>query len=117
MRRIKNQAELLKFMEKEHQQLFQSGFAVAGAHGTGLGTCATVWKDYASSPQYQRAGVLFIIFGAGLVSAILNCAVVFSMLLWRSENRTSLYINRPLDELVVVSIPLRGANEFDAPLK
>lgn len=77
MRRIKNRDEILKFMEEEHQQHFKVALLLAGAHGAGLATCATVWKDYASTPQYQGIGVLFIILGTGLISAIINYAIVF----------------------------------------
>ena len=77
MRRLKNKDEILKFMEEEHQQQFKIAGLLAAANGAAFGTCVTVWKDYASSPQYNGVGLLFIILGTGLIASILNYAVVF----------------------------------------
>lgn len=77
MRKIANKDELLKFMEEEHQQHFKITGLLAAANGGAFGTCVTIWKDYASSPQYNGVGVLFILFGLGTISAILSYAIVF----------------------------------------
>jgi nitrate reductase NapE component len=77
MRRIANRDELLRFMEEEHQQHFKLASLLAVANGGAFGTCVTIWRDYASSPQYNGVGILFIILGAGLIASILNYGIVF----------------------------------------
>ncbi len=77
MPKLTNKEELLKFMEEEHQQHFKIASLLAVANGGAFGTCATLWKDYASSPQYNGVGILFIILGTGLVASILNYGLVF----------------------------------------
>lgn len=77
MPKLKNKEELLKFMEEEHQQHFRIASLLAVANGGAFGTCVTLWKDYASAPQYNGVGILFIILGTGLVASILNYGVVF----------------------------------------
>src|ERR1700676_4698446 len=62
-------AELMKDHYDNHLKSANYLFA---AHGAGLVGCLSILKDYASTPQLKGIGMFIVLFGVGLVGAILN---------------------------------------------
>jgi hypothetical protein len=54
------------------------------AHAAGLVTCVTLLKDYKDNPQLKGIGLFVVLFGIGLVAAI----IAFGLLLRQSWGRT-----------------------------
>jgi hypothetical protein len=77
MARITNKDEVLKHMGESHGQHFTAAKLLLAAHGAGLGTCVTVLKEAASTPQFQGVGVFVLLFGAGLIASISYYASMF----------------------------------------
>jgi len=75
--RIANQQQLLDFTADGHNQLFTIATLLLGANGGGLSLVLTVLKEYATTPQLRGVGVVFILFGLGLIASILFYASVF----------------------------------------
>ncbi len=96
MARISNKRELLKYYADAHDQHFKVAGLLLAAHGGSLGTCITILKDTASTPQFMGIGALFILFGVGLIASILYYVSVFMI---RSTVRNALMSDQdPNDE-------------------
>jgi len=51
------------------------------AHAAGLVGCLSVLKDYATTPQLKGMGTFIVLFGVGLLGAILNyVSIAFSVM-------------------------------------
>jgi len=77
MAKITNKDEVLKHMGESHGHHFTAAKLLLAAHAGGLGTCVTVLKEAANTPQFHGVGVFVLLFGAGLIASILYYASMF----------------------------------------
>ena len=60
------------------------------AHAAGLVGCLSVLKDYATTPQLKGMGSFIVLFGVGLICAILNyIGVAFTVMVATSSDPVS----------------------------
>jgi hypothetical protein len=65
-------------LTKDHyDNHFKSANYLLAAHAAGLIGCLSVLKDYNSTPQLKGLGVFVVLFGIGLIAAIVNYIAVF----------------------------------------
>jgi len=62
----------LKLIQDQYDQHLKSASYLLAAHAAGLAGCLTVLKDYANTPQLRGLGIFVMLFGVGLIAAILN---------------------------------------------
>ncbi|MGY4174736.1 hypothetical protein ACVIHH_000027 [Bradyrhizobium sp. USDA 4518] len=63
---------ILKSMNEHYDQLYKRVHYLFVGHGAGLVGCLTILKDYGSTPQYRGVGLPIVLFGIGLIAAIVN---------------------------------------------
>ena len=74
MAKLANKGELLKFMGDHYDHNFKAANYLLVAHGAALAASLSVLKDYASTPQLKGIGTFVILFGVGLLAAIVYYA-------------------------------------------
>jgi hypothetical protein len=79
-------AELQKVISDDVKDHYESQIKSANyllvAHAAGLIGCLSVLKDYATTPQLKGMGIFIILFGIGLLGAILNyVSIAFGVLI------------------------------------
>jgi hypothetical protein len=77
MPRLSNKDELIEFMENHYKRHFKAAYYLLFAHGSGLLTCVTGLKEYASTPQLNGVGAFVVLFGLGFLSSIVYYVSVF----------------------------------------
>jgi hypothetical protein len=83
-------AELQKVISDDVKDHYESQIKSANyllvAHAAGLIGCLSVLKDYATTPQLKGMGIFIILFGIGLLGAILNyVSIAFGVLIATSS--------------------------------
>jgi hypothetical protein len=74
MAKLENKEELLKFMSDHYDHNFKAANYLLVGHAAGLVGCLSVLKDYDSTPQLKGLGTFVVLFGIGLLSAIVYYA-------------------------------------------
>ena len=49
------------------------------AHAAGLAACVTLLKDYKDIPQLKGSGLFIVLFGLGLVAAIISAGLLLTL--------------------------------------
>jgi hypothetical protein len=95
MPKLENKDELIKFMGDHYDHNLKVANYLLVAHGAALVGCLSVLKDYASTPQLKGVGLFVILFGFGLLAAIVYYA---SLAFARAVVLNALMDNKTADE-------------------